>query len=201
MPTGYTAEITSNPDFTVRQFIINCARAFGACMHQRDEASTSPPRHREMGTFEAERVKKTEAALAESASTTLEQAAALAKADFEAKLKHWRESYERRGRDRCAYLEMRQKIEAWTPPTEEHVDLRKFMLSQIDDSIRFDCDYDWPAPLPEAPAVWLAAHRERDERALASAKKGLADETERVRKANAWIDALYASLPEADERR
>jgi hypothetical protein len=200
MPTGYTHDITTNPNLTARAFILRCARAFGACVAQRDEDTDVPPRHREMGTYEAECAKKAQAAVAESSSITLEQAAVLARADFNSNLKRWRESQERKVSDRCRYLEMREQIEAWVPPTEDHAELRKFMLSQIDESIRFDCDYDWPAPTPKTSAEWLAARKQNDVDELARAEKGLADETERVRKANAWIEALYVSLPAAVEK-
>lgn len=37
MPTGYTAVLQNNPDYPFKKFILDCARAFGACVTLREE--------------------------------------------------------------------------------------------------------------------------------------------------------------------
>jgi len=37
MPTGYTTDIYNGKDVSFRDFALNCARAFGACIMQRDD--------------------------------------------------------------------------------------------------------------------------------------------------------------------
>ena len=37
MPTGYTTDIYNGKDVTFKDFALKCARAFGACIHQRED--------------------------------------------------------------------------------------------------------------------------------------------------------------------
>jgi len=40
---------------------------------------------------------------------------------------------------RKRYEDMLSKVRKWKPPTPDHVDLKKFMIQQLEDSIEFDC--------------------------------------------------------------
>lgn len=55
MPTGYTAAF-SDRDVPFREFALQCARAFGACIMQRDDNPNDPPKHREVSAFYQESV-------------------------------------------------------------------------------------------------------------------------------------------------
>jgi hypothetical protein len=44
MPTGYTAPVQSGEIVELEDFILLCARAFGACVMQRDEPMKSLPK-------------------------------------------------------------------------------------------------------------------------------------------------------------
>jgi hypothetical protein len=51
MPTGYTAMIEEREDVTFREFALTCARAFGACIMQRDNSLAEPPKPREVDKY------------------------------------------------------------------------------------------------------------------------------------------------------
>ena len=62
MPTGYTEDIYNGKDVTFKDFALKCARAFGACVHQRDDDANDPPKLREPNTgYYEERLKKAKA--------------------------------------------------------------------------------------------------------------------------------------------
>jgi hypothetical protein len=195
MPTGYTAKLYEGAEQTPRDFILACARAFGATIMQRDEDPDVPPRPREASTHEAEQAAKYNAELAEVKAWTNDEADDAAAASYAKEFAAWQESQIRSQAIRTRYLGMLTKIERWTAPTSEHEGLKKFMVEQLRESIRFDCD-DRPAP------VGMTGHEFRAQRIKSlthmatSYEKYAREEIERVDGANAWISALYQSLPE-----
>jgi hypothetical protein len=97
------------------------------------------------------------------------------------------------------YRAMLTEVEAWEPPTADHVELKQFMLDQLTESIRFDCSWAPPAPGPApAPAEWIADRRRKALDELAHAAGDLAQEIQRAAGRTAWVKALRASLAEAD---
>ena len=42
MPTGYTLELYDGKDITFEEFVLKCARAFGALINMRDEPRDAP---------------------------------------------------------------------------------------------------------------------------------------------------------------
>jgi len=193
MPTGYTSKLYDGKDQSVRDFILTCARAFGATIMQRDDDPNDPPKLREASTHEAEMAAKYSTELAEVQAWTNGEADEAAAANYAKEFAAWQESQVKSQALRARYLGMLTKIERWTAPTPEHVGLKKFMVEQLRESIKFDCD-DRPAP------IGMTGHEYRAERITfltrmaASYEKYAREETERVDSANSWIAALYESL-------
>ena len=62
MPTGYTEDIYNGKDVTFKDFALKCARAFGACVHQREDNIDDPPRLKIADTsYYEEKLKKAKA--------------------------------------------------------------------------------------------------------------------------------------------
>lgn len=195
MPTGYTCIIEDNPATTLRDYALRCALAFGHCAHQQDE-SADAPRVREIDPFYAEVIQKAEALLLKLRSMS-EADIRAAFDDHVASVKRHNEEYAAEHASKAAaYARMRSQVEAWQPPTPDHAGLKKFMLEQID--LCYDPkEGPLEVPIPLSAIAWHEAHIERAKRDLDHWTRELQKELERVRKANAWIGALYASLPEA----
>lgn len=193
MPTGYTADVQNGKVTDFRTFALRCARAFGACVTQRDDPMDAAPQRCEVSEhsvrYRAEalaRVVELEAIGPEE----MERAAEAAFADALGLYNKWgREQTEERAR----YESMLAYVEAWTPPTPEHVALKDFMEKQLRESMRFD-HYQYPYPPRLTGPQWLAKEREKAASGLSYAEKSLREEQERCSKANAWIDALVQSL-------
>lgn len=196
MPTGYTADLMDK-GLPFRTFVLRCARAFGACIHQRDEGMDSLPRKEKGSPYAAK-------ALAE-AEKKLKQLRALSpkrQLDY---------GEEQRIKDRANVMQtiakyreendrldkMADKVRAWAPPSTDHEGLKAFMLEQIKIS-RHDLHYSEErlgevekktAETYFIEAVSLAVND------VAYYKKEAAKDQERIDSRNEWIDQLYGSLP------
>lgn len=200
MPTGYTADIAKG--ITFRQFAMDCARAFGACITLRDEpmgVAAIPEAFAVETKSYVAAIAAAESRLADLRSMTSAEAAAAASSDNAAKLDMHRKHQRERDELRSKYEAMLARVGAWEPPTDDHRELKRFMADQITKSIECDC-YTLPEPKPVTVAEWLAREIAYAEWKADMNRRRMAEEVERVGKRNGWIAALRASLPSNDAR-
>ncbi len=201
MPTGYTAKLHEGKPQTFREFGLGCAGAFGACLHMRDDENrTGEIRLRTVSEYAINSVRDAVAELARLQSLTHEQHAEEQQAASDAAIKSWKDSARKSAEVRLRYEAMREQVAAWTPPTKDHEEYKAFMLTQIEESIRFDCGESTylskQAEKAEFPlVVWIAERLSRAKSALDRANENLADEEKRVADSNKWITDLIESLP------
>lgn len=192
MPTGYTAAIKDGATF--EQFVWSCARAFGAFVMQRDDASDAPPVLNEKPSkYEEKRLKE---ALAEQ-----KRLGTLTDAQWRQEWETYRDETNARNVEQNAeyaaleekYRAMLARVRDWTPPTKDHAGLKKFMVEQIEESIKFDCD---PIVVEVQPFdEWKQGQIADAAEDIIDARKSLAEEVERVAKRNKWKADLMASVP------
>lgn len=139
MPTGYTAFIGDNNDVDVKQFMLNCSRAFGALIHMRDDSMKKEIHLPEVDPYYSDRL--TEA---------LENHQAFIKlSEDEVRAMYIEELSENKKKEEAYELE-KKKLKAkyeiylnaiirWEPPTPDHNEYKNFMIDQITESIDFDC--------------------------------------------------------------
>lgn len=195
MPTGYTAKIANGISF--REFALDCARQFGACVTIRDApgGGEAIPDKFEESSFYSRSLNEAKARLRElqeMSSADIRAAAEKANADA-AESVEWarRRSEELRSK----YTAMLAEVDAWTPPTADHAEMKRFMRKQIETSIKFDCYDVGPAKILDA-ADWYAAEMQRAMRDVQYYADEAVKEHDRVAGRNAWIAALRQSLPE-----
>jgi len=88
---------------------------------------------------------------------------------------------------------MLSKVQEWKPPTPDHVDLKKFMIQQLEDSIEFDCF------IPEMPQR-LSGEEYREQQIkkvlddIDYHEREYAKEVNRVHERNKWLLLLRESL-------
>ena len=195
MPTGYTANVADGRVVELRDFALICARAFGATVMQRDEPLTEEPRHRVESMYHVNALREAQAKWEYAQTMTIETAARAMFAERaeirEADARYRTEKYATRAR----YEAMIAQVETWEPPTPDHAKMKEFMAQQLADSMQSDCA-DWVRETPEqTPAEWLMARRLKALRDIAHHADEQTKEIKRCAETNAWIDALYASLP------
>lgn len=196
MPTGYTADIKDGISFET--FALNCARAFGACVSLRDELGGGEkiPDKFDASDYHLKAAQKARdelATLLAMPEQEHERAAARSWDDAEASRLM---RLEDKRKQRKAYEAMLAKVNAWTPPTPEHVELQEFMRSQIVQSIDFDCggSYD-QEPTPRLTGEqWAAERSARLNGDISYHEKEYAAEVQRAESRTAWVKALRSAL-------
>lgn len=194
MPTGYTAAIADGIDF--KTYAMNCAHAFGALVELRDSPNAPIPDEFKPSTYHAEAIEKARADLIALAKMTpAEGERAAAKAFDDAETNRAVRLQEKRDL-RAKYEAMLAKVNAWTAPTPEHVGYHEFMRTQIEQSIRFDCDesYYLKPTKRMTGAEWAADRLASLQRDVAYHTKEHAAEVERAASRTAWVRALRQSL-------
>lgn len=197
MPTGYTHPVQVGKITTLRDFTLNCARAFGALIEMRDEPGDIPtPRSLARSTYHDEALAKAKREYDRLGIISEGQIKVEAQEANISALASWRQRQLEKKRDRLNYEAMIEKVSAWTPPTSEHTELKNFMLKQLRESLDFDCStrYD-EEPKTLTPIEWHGQALERARRDVAYHEKALAEEIERNKNRNRWLADLYDSLP------
>lgn len=197
MPTGYTADIIRGQSF--EDFALGCARAFGACIHQRDDITSDKPKLREESSYYEEKLPEALAELGYLQSLTdaqIEEYGQKARDEEIARIQKW---IEEKSALREKYNAMLAKVGAWNPPTSEHVGLKEFMTKQIVDSINFDCNTKYyleslQDAITKSPVDFYNSAVQRAEWNVNHYEEELEKEEKRVAESNAWIIELYKSL-------
>jgi hypothetical protein len=195
MPTGYTACIEDGATF--EQFVWGCARGMGACIMMRDDAWDKPiPEAFEPSTFYKERVAEAEAKISDINSLSDEAINEQQVAD-NAKV---RGDNERRRIEheetKLRYNAIKSQVEAWQPPSADHVGMKKFMLEQIETGQPYDSIYQEEENDIIRPEEWRKERLANAMTELARAKDDWNKEQERTACRNRWIKQLRDSIPQ-----
>lgn len=197
MPTGYTAALHDGKDITFTQFALTCVRAMGVTIMQRDDPLDSPlETEREPSPFTRDRLIELKAKLAEQKARSLKDWAADERENRQNVNAAVAASIQIAAERLARYKEMLGHVEAWTPPTEEHENFKKFMTDQLTESIKFDCDTRYQKTQERRSAeefrdVTIA----ETERTVAYYEEEWAKEQERTESRNKWIRDFLESLP------
>lgn len=195
MPTGYTAKIAEGEGVTFPEFALACARAFGALILMRDDSPDAPiPDQFPADTYHRDRQDKALAHLIDLSNMTDEECAVEAKREYVDALSAHRRYERAEAETKARYEAMLDQVLAWEPPTDEHVELKAFMVEQIESSIRFDTGYERPSPVRKTGAEWRTAQREKAERDVEYHAKEQAKADERATGRSEWVQQLKASL-------
>lgn len=199
MPTGYTAAVQDGEITDVKDFVLRCARNFGAFIHMRDAKFTDKPKLREVSDYHLKRL--------EEAKERLENYQVKNKEDFEKEMQEWivktnkeREEYRNTKEiHENRYNDMLDKVSKWQPPTEDHNNLKEFCIKQLKESIKGDCYVgEWCKPLTEddIPTYedYVNSELKRITDDIEYHAKGYREEVEKVNECNKWITDLYESF-------
>lgn len=195
MPTGYTADIHDDKPITFERFVLNCSRAMGAAIMQRDESPDVEIRERVISDYHLENVSKSAERLREAMDRPLAEWDAL-QDEAIAEATAYRDKYlADQDAMEARYRAMLQEVLAWVPPTREHRGLKDFMIEQLESSIQFDCTgYQPTVPSRTSPDLYAQQEIARLTKEHGRDLQSLAEERERVASQNAWVRTLRESL-------
>jgi NADH:ubiquinone oxidoreductase subunit len=196
MATGYTIDIAKG--ITFNQFVMNCARAFGALVTMRDDSMDTPiPEKFEPSDWDKKKLIEANVHLTALNKMTLSEAKEKADKDYNDEVLRINNNLKENAVLLAKYNDMMLKVEAWQPPTPDHVELKNFMIQQIMSSIKYDNMSDY---FNEHPAIHLSASdwikKQKDEalRDIEYHTKEWNKECELTEQRNAWVKALRESL-------
>lgn len=194
MPTGYTAAVLEGATF--EQFVWRCARNFGALILMRDGPFNAPiPMKFEPSKYSKESLEKARSAMDRLRSLTPEETERLCLEAYDASVRSADECNQRIDAENSKFEAMMQKVEAWTPPTDDHVHMKKFMIDQLKISLT---TWRMDAPKIHTPSEWLALEIESTQRQLSYAETAWREEVERTDSRNKWLAELRKSVPMPD---
>jgi hypothetical protein len=195
MPTGYTNSILEGATF--EQFVWRCARAFGANVMMRDEGGDAMPREYEPDAYHRDALKEAEAKLADLKSIADDRAEIARRAEAETgRARDAHEEIATKGTvDHDRYTAMLKQVLKWTPPSPDHVELKRFMEKQIRESLDFDCGHVWTPPPVPTPVEWYEDAIKRAAKDVQYHAKKWAEEQDRTRERNTWNATLAGSVP------
>jgi hypothetical protein len=196
MPTGYTAAIGDGIEFD--KFVMQCARAMGACVMMRDEPTGAEmPEAFEPSRYNAEKLQEAKERLAELQSMTVQAATQLARTEYDIEVVEHEKRVAGMNELRRKYSEMLAKVQGWKAPSADHTGLKDFMVGQITQSIDFDCDtkyYHTHTPELKTGEEWLSAKIKTALRDIDYHTQEQAKEEERTAARNLWLKQLRTSL-------
>lgn len=134
--TGYThILVEKNLDFN--QFVMICTRAFGHLINMRDEnLDKEIPNELPLDTYykdESEKHKQKINLLKRMSKT---EAINWAKAQINYTLKGTEDTFQKNKIEQKKCQAILEQVKSWTPPTEDHLPLKTFMIDQLECSIK-----------------------------------------------------------------
>lgn len=196
MPTGYTAMIEEDGEF--EDFILGCAKAFGACVMMRDESSDTPiPEKFEESTYEKEQYEKAILELEKYEKMSLEEAEKKSEEEYNKSIKDSEYHLEKIDRKEDMYKTMLEKVNLWNPPTPEHIGLKDFMIQQIDVSMDNGSSkeyYSLEDIIKYNGKQWLHEKIKMKKEDIEYYMKRWKEETKRNQDRNKWIKDLRESI-------
>ena len=187
--TGYTQIIANKEDVTLKEFTLQCARAFGACVQQRDEDMSVPPRKLEVSTFHTERLKK------------LKKTPRFSQKEFHTWQSEQIKYYNKQITEKQLLIgkleKMLNKVFKWSCPSKLN-GLKAFMVSQLKDTIKHESRDYYTNSLKEVQGTtfseWKTAQLESHKYEIKYHTEELKKEKKQIAEQNEWIDVLYNSL-------
>lgn len=197
MPSGYTSDLYEGKEQTFAEFVMQCARAFGACIDMRDDPwdKPIPEEFTSDDSYHTKGLEDAQKGLAEAKAMTLAKAERCAQEDYDKALAAHHETLKRREAIRVRYTAMLDQVNRWVPPSDDHNNLKKFMVEQLTQSIDWDCcGYQSEIPCKLTAREWRDQHIDHCRRDMAYHQEAIEKERQRVEFNNRWIRQLRESL-------
>lgn len=194
MPTGYTAELCDK-DVAFEKFVLLCARAFGACIEMKEDSLGVPiPEKFEPNDHHNQKLMKARRQLGALLEMSRQECDEAADLEYVESMKAYENHIAQVGACRNRLLGMRMKVADWVPPTPDHEGLKKFMIQQLDETLKYDGLTCLSVPKKKTGDLWRASKVEALEWDIEYHEKERRKEVESVEEKNRWIADLRASL-------
>jgi hypothetical protein len=200
MPTGYTCDVQDGTCTQFNDFVWKCARAFGALISQREDSLNDGIQLKDVpSSYHEEQLVEAKKEYLRLRKMRQSERLRFSRLQFEATLRRNVEGARKHQEQHMRYSTMLGKVAMWEPPTEDHAGLKEFMVSQLTESIDFDCNHDYNLTrIQEAvDSDLLVFHTNAlnyAKRDICYHERKLAEEHERIGGRNQWRQQLVDSV-------
>lgn len=194
MPTGYTSEIYNGESVSPKDYLITCARAFGATVSMREEPLSADIPEFKPSNFYENALYTELKRLDRYLNMSLEEASVEVENQYQNKLVQHNKEIEERKHLLKRYNDTLNGVEKWNPPTTEHYNLKEFAIDQLKQSIKADCEGFSRTVVKEDPKEYLEMRINMSNENIDRYKKMHQEEIDKVNKRNEWVNKLKESL-------
>lgn len=180
-----------------REFAMQCARAFGACVTMRDDSMDEPiPKRFEASDYHVKQLDGARAKLSWLRGLNKDEQLAHGqklKSELVNSRKTWLAKEKAQNERLC---DMEKSVMAWKPPTKDHLGLKTFMLEQLGVS-KNNCDYiqqEIAKTQADPPLAFYIADVEQAVRDIKYHTEQHAKEVGRADSRTEWVTQLRESL-------
>jgi hypothetical protein len=191
MPTGYTADVCDGKKTTLKEFALSCAHAFLVEMRE-ESLDAAIPDEVKIDSYHSKEQAKAAAELERLKKLSTKDARAEMEAEHAKSMDAYKRNVAEVSRTNNRLQGMLHKVLAWDPPTKDHENLKKFMISQLEISMY---TYEPEPPVKESSAIsWKNGKIHKAKSDIKYHSLQLATEEESARVRTEWIQALKKSL-------
>ena len=200
MPTGYTAGVMDGTITEFKDYALQCARAFGALITLRDDPLSSDLPVLEVGGYYATSLREAEKEVKRLSSMTLRQIETEFLKGKNRDIKYHTKRIKDQEKTRQRYEKILEEAKKFVAPTDEHTSYRDFLISQLEESLNWDCGSTYhqeqlaKAKKKRSAKAWHKEQLAEAKYQLKYAKKSLKEEIERVKSRNDWINQLRRAV-------
>jgi len=162
-----------------------------------DSTDTKIPTEFMPSTYYVEALEKAQRELKRLQTISSETALVFAKKEFAEVIKNQQERISENNNLRKKYKDMLLQVKEWQPPSPEHLGLKDFMVQQITDSIKWDCNNSYLLDNPPkllGGNEWLSQKTAKVLKDIEYHTKENQEEIERAKTRTMWIKQLRNSL-------
>jgi hypothetical protein len=203
MATGYTHPILEGKITNFKDYAKLCMRAFGATMHMRDDSFDVEYVKREPSQYHINSLKSWQETLSELSSMSDEEFMEKRRKEIQDDIDYHQKKIIECESNVLKLNSILADVQAWEPPTKEHEGIKKFMIEQITETLRFDGDSRYHVleikkkhELLENinPSQVKIDYIEDAKRSIQYHMSNHNDEIKRAEDSNKWVETLLNSL-------
>ena len=196
MPTGYTAGVADGKVTDFTEYALQCARNFGACIMLRDEPLSSEIPEFEPSDYNAKALADAEQDLSQFLAMNESQRREVHAAEYAKNIETAERGIAEKAEQRQRYEAMMAKAKAFKSPSPDHDNYAKFLVSQLEESIQWDCGTSYYDALkqPIAFEEWQSKKIKDLHSDIEYHRNSHREEVERTESRNRWVRQLKESL-------
>lgn len=196
MPTGYTADVANGKITDFTEYALQCARAFGACIMLRDEPMSSEIPEFEPSDYNAKALAKAEHDLSQFLAMDETQRRELHATEHAKNIEAAERVIADKKEQQQRYETMLAKAKEFKSPSADHDNYAKFLVSQLEESIQWDCGTSYYDEMKEPMTfeAWQSKRIEDLHRDIEYHRKAHREEVERTESRNRWVRQLKEAL-------